>query len=152
MFRLRDRLLLILVGLAVGPLLVVVGVLSRYTYDTLQGEAMASQSATAELVDTKIQTFIQSREDELQVLSGDIYGLDNLDLESKTILMSLLLARLFERFFRGKVGLASGAPGTGLGLALAKEIIDLHQGRIRATNAPQPPAGATFVIELPLGG
>jgi signal transduction histidine kinase len=59
---------------------------------------------------------------------------------------------LFERFFRGKVGLASGAPGTGLGLALAKEIIDLHQGRICATNAPRLVAGATFIIELPLDG
>jgi signal transduction histidine kinase len=58
---------------------------------------------------------------------------------------------LFERFFRGKVGLASGAPGTGLGLALAKEIIDLHQGRIRVANVPQPATGATFSIELPVG-
>jgi PAS domain S-box-containing protein len=93
MFRLRNRLLLIFVGLAIGPLLVVTGVLSRYTYDTLQGEALASQSATAGLVGTKIQTFIQSREDELQMLSSNIYGLDNLDLADKTTLMSLLLTR-----------------------------------------------------------
>jgi signal transduction histidine kinase len=58
---------------------------------------------------------------------------------------------LFERFFRGKVGLASGAPGTGLGLALAKEIIELHEGRIHVANAPQPATGATFTIELPIG-
>jgi signal transduction histidine kinase len=58
---------------------------------------------------------------------------------------------LFERFFRGKVGLASGAPGTGLGLALAKEIIDLHEGRIGVANASHPATGATFTIELPVG-
>ncbi len=58
--------------------------------------------------------------------------------------------RLFERFFRGRVGLESGAPGTGLGLALAKEITDLHQGRIRVINATQPSTGATFIIELPV--
>jgi HAMP domain-containing protein len=93
MFRLRNRLLLIFVGLAIGPLLVVTGVLSRYTYDTLQGEAIASQSATAELVGIKIQTFIQSHEDELQMLSSSIYGLDNLDLADKTTLMTLLMTR-----------------------------------------------------------
>jgi hypothetical protein len=65
----------------------------RYTYDTLQGKAIASQSATAELVGIKIQTFIQSREDELQRLSSNIYRLDNLDLEDKTTPMSLLLTR-----------------------------------------------------------
>ncbi len=93
MFRLRNRLLLIFVGLAVGPLIVVTGVLSRYTYDTLQGEAIASQSATAESVGTKIQTFIHSREDELQTLASNIYGLDNLNLDDETTLMWLVLAR-----------------------------------------------------------
>ncbi|RPJ01590.1 MAG: PAS domain-containing sensor histidine kinase, partial [Chloroflexi bacterium] len=58
--------------------------------------------------------------------------------------------RLFERFFRGKVGLESGTPGTGLGLALAKEIVQLHQGRIGVLSEDRPGEGATFVIELPI--
>jgi PAS domain S-box-containing protein len=93
MFRLRNRLLLIFVGLAIGPLLVVTVILSRYTYNALQDEAIASQSATAELVGTKIQTFIRSREDELGVLSSNLFGLDDLDLEDKTTLISLLMTR-----------------------------------------------------------
>jgi two-component system phosphate regulon sensor histidine kinase PhoR len=58
--------------------------------------------------------------------------------------------RLFERFFRGKVGLESGTPGTGLGLALAKEIVQLHQGRIRVMSEGTPGDGATVIMELPI--
>ncbi len=58
--------------------------------------------------------------------------------------------RLFERFFRGKVGLESGTPGTGLGLALAKEIVQLHQGRIGVMSDDRPDEGTTFVIDLPI--
>jgi PAS domain S-box-containing protein len=58
--------------------------------------------------------------------------------------------RLFERFFRGKVGLESGMPGTGLGLALAKEIVQLHQGRIRVISEGTPGDGTTLIIELPV--
>jgi signal transduction histidine kinase len=58
---------------------------------------------------------------------------------------------LFERFFRGKIGLESGMPGTGLGLALAKEIVQLHQGRISVISDGAAGQGTTFVIELPLG-
>jgi CheY-like chemotaxis protein len=43
----------------------------------------------------------------------------------------------------------SGDPGLGLGLAIAKAIVDLHQGTIRAVS-PGIGQGATFVVELPL--
>jgi signal transduction histidine kinase len=58
--------------------------------------------------------------------------------------------RLFERFFRGRVGLESGTPGMGLGLALAKEIAQLHRGRISVVSDGTPGVGATLIIELPV--
>jgi signal transduction histidine kinase len=52
------------------------------------------------------------------------------------------LDRIFEPYFTTKDG------GTGLGLALARRIIQEHQGSIRAENVPG--GGARFVIDLPL--
>ena len=51
---------------------------------------------------------------------------------------------LMKPFYHGKDG------QTGLGLAIAKGIIDLHHGRIWIEDTPG--GGATFVIALPLEG
>lgn len=53
-------------------------------------------------------------------------------------------ARIFQRFYRGKSG--SQVSGTGLGLYLAKTIVEAHQGVLRLVNAQ---GGAHFEIELP---
>lgn len=55
------------------------------------------------------------------------------------------LARVFERFYRAD---QSGAvPGTGLGMSLVKEILDLHGGRIDI--ASQPGQGTTVTLWWP---
>ena len=38
--------------------------------------------------------------------------------------------------------------GTGIGLALARELVELHGGTIRAESAPG--FGSTFIVRLPL--
>jgi CheY-like chemotaxis protein/anti-sigma regulatory factor (Ser/Thr protein kinase) len=58
-------------------------------------------------------------------------------------------ARLFERFYRGEGPPRQGREGLGIGLALARELVELHGGRIAASSTPG--AGATFRVELPLG-
>ncbi len=60
------------------------------------------------------------------------------------------LPHLFERFYRGRVGRESGVPGTGLGLANACQIAQLHGGWIEAVSAGVPGQGATFTLWLPL--
>jgi two-component system sensor histidine kinase KdpD len=56
------------------------------------------------------------------------------------------LARVFEPFFRGPSG---GAPrGTGLGLAVARGLVEAHGGRISARNRPE--GGAVFRFTLPI--
>jgi len=55
--------------------------------------------------------------------------------------------RVFEKFFRGQTG---GVRGAGLGLAICRSIVQLHQGRIAAAN--QPAGGAVITVELPIGG
>lgn len=60
-----------------------------------------------------------------------------------------LAAQLFERFFRVEGPPRQGREGLGIGLALARELVELHGGRVAAASARG--AGATFRVELPLG-
>jgi signal transduction histidine kinase len=55
------------------------------------------------------------------------------------------IAHLFERFWRGQA--AREAPGSGVGLAVAAELVRAHGGRIEAGNRPE--GGARFTVSLP---
>lgn len=56
-------------------------------------------------------------------------------------------ARIFEPFRRGEKAIGSVAVGSGIGLTVARELVEWHDGTIRVENAPG--GGARFVIELP---
>jgi PAS domain S-box-containing protein len=58
-----------------------------------------------------------------------------------------LLPRIFDRFHQGENARRVG--GLGLGLAIARHIVELHRGGIRAESAGES-HGATFIVELPL--
>ena len=57
------------------------------------------------------------------------------------------VARLFERFYRGKASRATEAPGVGLGLAISRALVERQGGRI-SLEAPTE-KGATFSVHLP---
>ena len=59
------------------------------------------------------------------------------------------LPRVFERFFRGRDEADSLASGLGIGLAIAKDIVERHGGSISLGN--RPPGGAALLILLPVG-
>jgi two-component system sensor histidine kinase GlrK len=52
---------------------------------------------------------------------------------------------IFEPFLRGSR--APARPGSGLGLFIAKRVIEAHGGELRLEPAP---VGATFRVELPM--
>ena len=58
------------------------------------------------------------------------------------------LPRLFERFYRGSQ--AHGVPGTGIGLAIARQIAEAHGGTLSVSS--QEGAGTVFTLSLPRGG
>jgi signal transduction histidine kinase len=55
--------------------------------------------------------------------------------------------RIFERFYRGNEARASGAPGSGLGLCIARWIAEAHGGRLEL--ASESGRGTTFRVRLP---
>lgn len=58
------------------------------------------------------------------------------------------LPKIFDRFFTTKTTDAAGQGGTGLGLALCREVIEAHEGRIRVESAVG--RGTRFTLKLPL--
>lgn len=58
------------------------------------------------------------------------------------------LPHLFSKFYRSQAAWKSGIKGTGLGLALAKEAVEVHHGAI--TVESQVGSGSRFMVTLPL--
>ena len=59
------------------------------------------------------------------------------------------LKRIFDKFYRADASRSSSTGGAGLGLAIAKEIVELHKGQIIADSS----GGKTrFIVTLPLKG
>jgi two-component system, OmpR family, sensor kinase len=57
-------------------------------------------------------------------------------------------ARLFDRFYRADQSRAREKGGAGLGLAIAKKIVEAHHGSISVASPPE--GGAVFSVRLPL--
>ncbi len=55
---------------------------------------------------------------------------------------------VFNRFFRAETARVEGIPGTGLGLSIVKEIVEMHNGIIRAESTLGE--GSTFTVMLPV--
>lgn len=57
------------------------------------------------------------------------------------------VSRVFERFYRSDVARSYHEGGSGLGLSIARWIVDLHGGDIRAERVE--PTGCRMIVELP---
>ena len=58
------------------------------------------------------------------------------------------LKHIFDQFYTTKEADENGQGGTGLGLSLAKEVIEAHKGRIRVESAVGK--GTAFTLKFPV--
>jgi signal transduction histidine kinase len=56
--------------------------------------------------------------------------------------------KVFERFYRGGDALTRTVKGSGLGLTLVKQIVEVHHGDVHVES--EPGQGSIFSIRLPL--
>ncbi|NMI00393.1 SpoIIE family protein phosphatase [Pseudonocardia acidicola] len=59
------------------------------------------------------------------------------------------LPRLFERFHRVRGARARSHEGSGIGLTLVRQLVELHGGTVEVTSTPD--VGSTFTVRLPMG-
>lgn len=59
------------------------------------------------------------------------------------------LEKIFDRFYQLDDSQTRKQEGSGIGLALVKELVELHKGNIRVSS--EPGRGSCFVVRLPLG-
>jgi signal transduction histidine kinase len=68
--------------------------------------------------------------------------------DTGTGIASDMLPFVFDRFWRADTSPEQRFSGLGLGLALAKRLVELHGGTVTATSAG-PNQGSTFTVILP---
>lgn len=65
------------------------------------------------------------------------------------------LGHIFDRFYQAETTVEYRQKGSGIGLALARELVELHYGEIDVTSSlggdGQEDSGTTFTVRLPLG-
>jgi len=100
------------------------------------------------LLDNACKYSYDNRQIELRAFSKD--GSVCFSVCDNGIGMSRRSARkIFNRFYQADRSLSRGAEGCGLGLSIAKFIVDAHKGTISIDS--KPGEGSTFTVRLPAG-
>jgi two-component system sensor histidine kinase QseC len=112
----------------------------------IMGNAAALQILIRNLVDNAIRYTPKSGLVQLTILHRN-HSVDLMVADNGPGVPSEYRERIFERFFRI---LGNEAPGSGLGLSIVKQIVDLHQAtlNLKATD-PKTDKGLTVIVNFP---
>jgi PAS domain S-box-containing protein len=89
----------------------------------------------------KVQVLVESKESQIEIRVIDTgIGID-----------AEFLPHVFERFRQADASSTRSHGGLGLGLSIARHVVELHGGTITALSAGTG-RGATFIVQLPIGG
>lgn len=113
----------------------------------IQGDAVSLTEAVIILLDNAIKYSPAKTEVQISVDKTPKHTIVRVADQGVGIKASEL-PHIFDRFYRADTARSKyGANGYGLGLAIAKNIVDLHKGSISVVSTPGK--GSTFTIELP---
>jgi signal transduction histidine kinase/ActR/RegA family two-component response regulator len=87
---------------------------------------------------------------QIVITSGTFEGSGGVDIrDTGAGIHPAFLEQIFEPFRRGAGSQPTHEPGLGLGLAIARRIVEMHGGRIWA-ESPGPGCGSSFHVRIPL--
>ena len=126
-----------------------------FRIETNIGEDLPLVNADAEGVSTALQNLISnsvkysSDSKWITVTASNGGGIVKFSVKDRGIgIDGSDMPHIFEPFYRGRSVVDSQIHGSGLGLALVKEIAEAHGGKVRA--ATERGKGSEFTIELPV--
>lgn len=126
-----------------------------FKLETAVDENLPAVNADAEAISTALQNLISnsvkysSGSRWIRVTASNGGGTVKIAVKDRgTGVSGADLLHIFEPFYRARSVVDAQIHGSGLGLALVKEIAEAHGGKVRA--ASEPGKGSEFTIELPV--
>jgi signal transduction histidine kinase len=120
----------------------------RHAPATMAGDAARLQQVIVNLLTNAIQFSVENGHLEVSLTAAEGMAVIQVRDDGAGIAPDLL-PHIFDRFRQGDTGMSRRHGGLGLGLAIVREIVALHGGKVTA-HSEGPGRGATFTVELPL--
>ncbi|MEQ8572567.1 MAG: ATP-binding protein, partial [Fulvivirga sp.] len=113
----------------------------------IHGDKEAMMEVMINLIDNAIKYSESEKQIEVRVSKAHNHALLSVK-DSGIGIPKSIQKQIFEKFYRAPTGDLAKKQGTGLGLALVKQIVDLHRGKIEVQS--DEGKGSTFIIQLPV--
>ena len=136
----------------VKPLALAKNIHTEFTLDPEAGQVLADASRVQQVVLNLLNNAVKFTPDggRISVRLRRVSDVAEIQVsDTGQGISAEFLPHLFQRFRQADSGRAQRHGGLGLGLAIARELVELHNGTIRV-ESPGRGLGATFKVELPV--